>query len=160
MEFVSWVGLVLSSLDFTDAVLEALHAHAWPGNVRELRNVVERAVCRAGDCDEPIDAIVLDKTGTLTEGAMTVSAVEAPGLDDAARQRLLMLVASAERLSEHPIGDAIAELVDTALEATAFENRPGSGVLATVDGDLHLALTEEQRCWQRHGLVPSVDLKR
>lgn len=82
-----------------------------------------------------IDAIVLDKTGTLTEGAMTVSAVEAPGLDDAARQRLLMLVASAERLSEHPIGDAIAELVDTALEATAFENRPGSGVLATVDGD-------------------------
>jgi len=45
---------------FTQRAQRVLEAHGWPGNVRELKNVVERAVYRAGDNDQPIDRIVLD----------------------------------------------------------------------------------------------------
>jgi psp operon transcriptional activator len=38
----------------------ALQSHSWPGNVRELKNVVERAVYRSHDLDQPIDKIVID----------------------------------------------------------------------------------------------------
>jgi psp operon transcriptional activator len=41
-------------------VWEQLENHDWPGNVRELRNVVERAVYRWGDWDEPIGHIQFD----------------------------------------------------------------------------------------------------
>ena len=44
---------------FTEAALERLLAHDWPGNVRELRNVVERAVARAGP-EAAVDGIILD----------------------------------------------------------------------------------------------------
>ncbi len=37
-----------------------LETYSWPGNVRELKNVVERAVYRASDTDQPIDKIILD----------------------------------------------------------------------------------------------------
>ena len=49
----SWPG-------FSAAALAELAAHPWPGNVRELRNVVERAVYRWADPDQPVGAIQLD----------------------------------------------------------------------------------------------------
>ena len=45
---------------FTPAALARLEEHQWPGNVRELRNVVERAVYRWDDWDEPVGHIVFD----------------------------------------------------------------------------------------------------
>src|SRR6185437_15945029 len=45
---------------FTQLAQRTLETFSWPGNVRELKNVVERAVYRAGDSDLPIDRIVLD----------------------------------------------------------------------------------------------------
>jgi len=45
---------------FSPAAERLLESHSWPGNVRELKNVVERAVYRATDLDQPIDRIVLD----------------------------------------------------------------------------------------------------
>lgn len=82
-----------------------------------------------------IDAIVVDKTGTLTEAAMTVTAVHAPGLSAADRDRVVASAASAESRSEHPIAAAIAGFVDTHEDVHDFENRPGSGVVATVEGE-------------------------
>lgn len=49
----SWPG-------FGDIAARALENHAWPGNVRELRNVVERAVYRWGDPDNPVDYVQFD----------------------------------------------------------------------------------------------------
>lgn len=70
--------------------------------------------------------VVLDKTGTLSTGAMSVIAhVGAP--ESRAR------AAAVERLSPHPIGEAIARL-DASLEASEFEAHPGRGVVATVEG--------------------------
>ena len=45
---------------FADVAAHALETHLWPGNVRELRNVVERAVYRWDDWDQPIAHVVFD----------------------------------------------------------------------------------------------------
>lgn len=78
---------------------------------------------------------VLDKTGTLTEGVMSVaSVVPAPGWDAG---HVLALAGSAEAGSEHPIGRAIAQAAGRArplVPATAFAATAGVGVTATVDG--------------------------
>ena len=82
-----------------------------------------------------IDVVVMDKTGTLTKGEPEVTDVVADGI---AETRLLELVAAVERSSEHPLAEAIirrAEEADAAVtEAEAFENVPGHGAVATVDG--------------------------
>lgn len=83
-----------------------------------------------------IDAIVVDKTGTITEAAMSVTGVVAPGLEPESSYRVVQLAAAAEAKSEHPIAAAIAAHVDAHLSVDEFENRPGSGVVASVDGDV------------------------
>jgi Cu2+-exporting ATPase len=82
--------------------------------------------------------IVFDKTGTLTTGKMTVQQILAqPGWDE---QGLLRLAAGAERYSEHSIGQAIvasaqaAHIDVEAIQPEGFENRPGHGVRASIEG--------------------------
>jgi len=81
---------------------------------------------------ERVDAVVLDKTGTVTEGRMELAAVHpAPGEDpDVA----LRLAAAVERGSEHPVGRAIAAAVEDAPAASGFAARPGVGAEADVEG--------------------------
>jgi len=85
---------------------------------------------------EKIDTLVVDKTGTLTEGRPAVTAVEpAEGFDEA---RLLRLAASLERGSEHPLAEAILTMArhrGLALSEPAQVDSPvGLGVLGLVDG--------------------------
>ena len=94
-------------------------------------------VIRGGEILEQtrqIDTVVLDKTGTLTEARMVLESVDAPGLDDATRDLLVRLAAGAESSSEHPIARAVADAVPGAPAPTSFENLPGRGVVAEVDG--------------------------
>jgi len=88
-----------------------------------------------------LDAVVLDKTGTLTEGRPQVT--EAIPLGVMSEQALLTVVAAAERGSDHPLSRAI---VDAAVEsgydlpdATDFSSLTARGVAATVDGKRVLA---------------------
>ena len=81
-----------------------------------------------------IDAIVVDKTGTITEGSMALTEVLDAGLAPAVRTRVHQLAASAEARSEHPIAQAIGTSVDDLLNVESFENTAGSGVVASVDG--------------------------
>ncbi|HUP27015.1 MAG TPA: heavy metal translocating P-type ATPase, partial [Chloroflexia bacterium] len=83
-----------------------------------------------------VNAIVLDKTGTLTRGKPAVTDVVATnGLGE---QDLLRLVASAERGSEHPLGEAIvsyaAELGLSLASTDRFEAVAGHGIEAVVEG--------------------------
>jgi Cu+-exporting ATPase len=84
-----------------------------------------------------IDTVVFDKTGTVTEGApRVVDFVALPGWDD---ETVLTLVASVERLSEHPLADAVVRYtLDRGVRAretvVGFEALAGRGVTATVDG--------------------------
>ncbi|HVR21654.1 MAG TPA: heavy metal translocating P-type ATPase [Polyangiaceae bacterium] len=82
-----------------------------------------------------VRTLVVDKTGTLTEGKPKLSSVVALNGDEAT---LLRLTASLERASEHPLGEAIvrgAEERHVALaSARDFRSVPGKGALGSVDG--------------------------
>jgi Cu+-exporting ATPase len=85
---------------------------------------------------EKVDTLVLDKTGTLTEGKPAVIAIQsAPGLNEI---ETLRLAASLENRSEHPLALAIvaaAEERGLALsEASEFDSPTGKGVVGAVDG--------------------------
>ncbi|MBN9443011.1 MAG: heavy metal translocating P-type ATPase [Bosea sp.] len=85
---------------------------------------------------EKVDTLVVDKTGTLTEGKPSVTAVvPAPGFDEA---EILRLSASVERASEHPLALAIVAAADKQGIATApvadFDSPTGKGALGTVEG--------------------------
>ncbi|SEH15083.1 Cu+-exporting ATPase [Natronorubrum sediminis] len=97
-----------------------------------------------------LDVVVLDKTGTITEGNHSVTDVvvgdhpsvsadgghlEDPGLTE---REVVRLAASAERGSEHPIGQAIIEYAEDQeielAEPAAFDNVAGKGIQAEIDG--------------------------
>jgi P-type Cu+ transporter len=82
-----------------------------------------------------VDTILLDKTGTVTTGKMTLAdVVLAPGID---RREALHLVGSLEHASEHPVGRAIAAAAaeDASLsQPQSFRNREGLGVEGVVEG--------------------------
>ena len=85
---------------------------------------------------EKVDTLVVDKTGTLTEGKpKLVSAVAADGTDEAT---LLRLAASLERGSEHPLAAAIVAGAKarglTLADAREFQSDTGKGVAGSVDG--------------------------
>jgi Cu+-exporting ATPase len=83
-----------------------------------------------------VDTLIIDKTGTLTEGKPTLSSVvPQPGIEESV---LLQLVASLERSSEHPLAAAIvkgAEAKKLALvDVAGFSSTTGKGVKGTVSG--------------------------
>ena len=78
-----------------------------------------------------VDVVIVDKTGTVTEGRMELVDVVAPEADSAT---LLVLAASLEARSEHPIAQAISGATDDHRHVDAFENRPGFGVTGEFDG--------------------------
>jgi P-type Cu+ transporter len=85
-----------------------------------------------------LTTVVLDKTGTLTEGKMTVAAVSSHGLDDASLATVLAAAASVEARSEHPIAAAIAAHGAAGgaerMPLKGFTSIPGRGASATVRG--------------------------
>jgi Cu+-exporting ATPase len=94
---------------------------------------------RSGDAlqtSEKLDAIVIDKTGTITKGEPELTdVVVMPGFEE---DDVLRLTASLERGSEHPLGEAIvkgaAERGLTLADATGFNAISGHGVEGNVDG--------------------------
>jgi Cu+-exporting ATPase len=83
-----------------------------------------------------VDTVVLDKTGTVTTGKMTlVDVITTPGTDP---DEVLRLIGAIEHASEHPIAQAIAAAAQTQLgelpAVESFTNREGLGVEGVVDG--------------------------
>ena len=83
-----------------------------------------------------INTIIFDKTGTITEGKPTVTDIITTGIMDS--DSLLQITASAEKGSEHPLGDAIVKSAeDKGLELYPiehFESITGQGINATIQG--------------------------
>jgi Cu+-exporting ATPase len=91
---------------------------------------------RALEASYRLDTVVIDKTGTLTEGQMTLAGVQAaPGIE---RATLLRLAGAVELASEHPVARAIAAAARRQLgelpEVQSFLALPGSGARGVVDG--------------------------
>ncbi|CAL9544142.1 Copper-exporting P-type ATPase [Actinosynnema sp. ALI-1.44] len=98
-----------------------------------------------------VDTVVLDKTGTVTTGRMSLHAVHATGSED----EVLRLAGALEHASEHPIAQAIAtaaaERVGELPEVEGFQNLEGLGVQGVVDG--HAVLVGRERLlaeWSVH----------
>jgi Cu+-exporting ATPase len=83
-----------------------------------------------------VDTVVLDKTGTVTEGRLELTGVSL--LDGAARDEVLRLAGAVEVASEHPVGRAVAQAAHDELgqlpAVTGFRNEPGVGVSGVVEG--------------------------
>jgi Cu+-exporting ATPase len=83
-----------------------------------------------------VDTVVLDKTGTVTTGRMTLG--EAHTAEDVTEEDVLRLAGAVEHASEHPVGRAIAAGAEERLgplpPVEGFENLPGKGVRGRVEG--------------------------
>jgi len=95
---------------------------------------------RSGDAFQvfrDIDHIVLDKTGTITEGEPSVDTIV--GINDHTEGTVLRTAASAEAFSEHPLADAILDHADehdvSVPDPEEFDSVTGKGVRARVDGN-------------------------
>jgi len=101
-----------------------------------------------------VDVVLLDKTGTVTEGKMTVvDLAVAPGVDE---KEVVRLAAALERASDHPIGRAIAALCPESdlVSVQDYVARPGWGAQGIVDGRM---LTVGRAEWpeEHSGRVPN-----
>lgn len=125
------------------AVAAGLQSAARSGVVVATPELFERA----GD----VDTLVLDKTGTITAGEMSVTTVECPGVSE---PELLARAAAVEGYADHPVAEAVAAAGDDApadatgsIDLDTFESH-GRGVSAVVDGDGvlvgHLRLFDER----------------
>jgi Cu+-exporting ATPase len=133
------LGLATPAATMVGTTIGAQHGVLFKGG-----DVLERA--------KDVDTVVFDKTGTLTEGAMELTDVVAfdddggavpdggavvtsEGLDEAG---VLRLAAAAESGSEHPLARAIVDGAEErgidVPDAETFENVPGHGIRATVEG--------------------------
>jgi heavy metal translocating P-type ATPase len=91
---------------------------------------------------EKVDTLVVDKTGTLTEGRPAVTAIVAATRTDGqpflATEEILRLAAGVERASEHPLADAVVTAATeqgiAIPEVDAFDSPAGRGVLGIVEG--------------------------
>jgi Cu+-exporting ATPase len=84
---------------------------------------------------ESVNTVVLDKTGTITEGRPSVTDVEpVPGVRS---EDILKLVGSLERSSEHPLAEAVVRYAGdvgvSLVAAESFEAKPGRGAVGVVD---------------------------
>jgi P-type Cu2+ transporter len=98
-----------------------------------------------------IQTVVMDKTGTLTKGEPEVTDVATTS--GMAKGELLRLVAAVERESEHPLAEAVVRYAEATGVGTGsarhFENVPGHGATATVDG--HRVAVGNRRLAEREG---------
>ena len=104
-----------------------------------------------------VDTVLLDKTGTLTEGKPSVVAV-APAAEWS-EDRLLQLAASAEQRSEHPLARAVIHAAEqrglTLLSLDAFQAKPGMGLEATIAG-VEILAGNARLFEQHHITIPTL----
>ncbi|MFI7702641.1 heavy metal translocating P-type ATPase [Nonomuraea sp. NPDC049480] len=103
-----------------------------------------------------IDTVVLDKTGTVTEGKMTL--VDVHVAEGESREEVLRLAGALEHASEHPIAQAIARAAGSDATVEDFANIEGLGVQGIVDG--HAVLVGRPRLLEEWSQYLTPDLER
>ncbi len=114
-----------------------------------IRDAVSLEVART------IDSLVVDKTGTLTEGAPAVSDAWWGETDPKMQSALLAL----ELCSEHPTASALVKHLSTDITpavVTSFENLPGRGIRGEIEGVSYLA--GNLQLLEEHQLTPTAEL--
>ncbi len=142
--FVGRVGLTFSVLAFVSVIVVACPcslgiatpAALMVGAGKGSENGILIKGGEALEVSTKVDTVILDKTGTITYGSPSVSAIHSTG--NISAERLAVIFASVEHKSEHPIARAATsyakELHIPLLEVVSFESIPGIGVSGKIDG--------------------------
>ena len=150
LEWAGWPG-------FSPEARVALETYPWPGNVRELRNVVERAVYRWDDPEQPIAAIQFDPFSSPWAVGTSPERVERNFAEagDEEGERPSLPTASEPRLPSHVTSDFRAAvtaferaILEEALKANRFNQRATAAALSLSYDQLRHAL-------KRHKLMDS-----
>ena len=141
LEFVLSIGIAVLVISCPCALGLATPTAIMVGTGRGAANGILLKSAEAIETAGSIDTVVLDKTGTVTEGKPRVTnIVPTPPYSET---ELLALAASLERLSEHPLGaDIVQEAKKRGLafrKVEGFTQTPGQGISGTIDGTRYFA---------------------
>jgi len=141
LEFALSIGISVLVISCPCALGLATPTAIMVGTGKGATNGILIKSAEALETAHSIDTVVLDKTGTITQGTPVVTDILLGG--EISREELLQVAASLERLSEHPLADAIvAEAEKTGyanLSVSDFNQIPGQGITGTIHGELVLA---------------------
>ncbi|WP_444658058.1 heavy metal translocating P-type ATPase [Caproiciproducens sp. R2] len=135
-EFALSIGIAVLVISCPCALGLATPVAIMVGTGKGASNGILIKSAEALETAHTVNTVVLDKTGTITEGKPKVTDILITGL--AAERELLTVAASMEKPSEHPLADAIVERAsELGLEIKAvdqFDSVSGQGVAAVLDG--------------------------
>ena len=141
VEFALSIGIAVLVISCPCALGLATPVAIMVGTGKGAANGILIKSAEALETAHTVKTVVLDKTGTVTEGKPRVTdVIPALGISE---KELIALAASMEKPSEHPLAGAIveksAELGLTLKEIEKFESIPGRGVFAVMDGKQYYA---------------------
>ena len=141
LEFALSIGISVLVISCPCALGLATPTAIMVGTGKGATNGILIKSAEALETAHSIDTVVLDKTGTITQGKPVVTDVLLS--ENISREKLLGLAASLEKLSEHPLADAIVAEAEKIgyenLSVSDFDQIPGQGVAGIIDGGLVLA---------------------
>ena len=141
LEFALSIGISVLVISCPCALGLATPTAIMVGTGRGATNGILIKSAEALETAHSIDTVVLDKTGTITEGKPAVTDILCR--EGTSEKELLQIAASLEKLSEHPLADAIVTEAEktgyTALSVSDFNQIPGQGITGVIHGELVLA---------------------
>ena len=141
LEFALSIGISVLVISCPCALGLATPTAIMVGTGKGATNGILIKSAEALETAHSIDTVVLDKTGTITQGKPVVTDVLLS--ENISPEKLLGLAASLEKLSEHPLADAIVAEAEKigyeSLNVSGFNQIPGQGVTGIIDGELVLA---------------------
>ena len=141
LEFALSIGISVLVISCPCALGLATPTAIMVGTGRGATNGILIKSAEALETAHSIDTVVLDKTGTITEGKPAVTDVHC--CEGTSEKELLQIAASLEKLSEHPLAEAIVTEAENAdvpyLSVSDFQQIAGQGITGVIDGKLCLA---------------------
>ena len=141
LEFALSIGISVLVISCPCALGLATPTAIMVGTGKGATNGILIKSAEALETAHSIDTVVLDKTGTITQGKPVVTDVLLS--ENISREKLLGLAASLEKLSEHPLAEAVVAEAEKigyeSLSVSDFNQIPGQGVTGIIDGELVLA---------------------
>ncbi len=141
LEFALSIGISVLVISCPCALGLATPTAIMVGTGKGATNGILIKSAEALETAHSIDTVVLDKTGTITQGKPVVTDVLLS--ENISREKLLGLAASLEKLSEHPLADAIVAEAEKigyeSLNISGFNQIPGQGITGIIGGEQILA---------------------
>lgn len=154
-EFALSIGISVLVISCPCALGLATPTAIMVGTGRGASNGILFKSAQALETAHSVRTVVLDKTGTITQGKPAVTDIGAVSGTDS--RRLLQIAASLEKLSEHPLAEAITAVAQRQqlefLPVTGFRQIPGQGIEGNVDG-MHCQ-AGNRRLLEREGVYTS-----